>query len=478
MSRTYGAIVSFSLLLVSLSGCTTLTSDAEVRDAIRESLPELPSVWHVDGITPGEIEIGWIEKLNDQVLTQYVREAQLANRDILAAAANVDAAYALARQARAGLFPSVDASVNARETDLFEDPATGQTSSVFIQPDYDFSVQASWEADLWGRVRSGRNAAYASAEAVEADFRFAQYSLAAAVAQSYFAMIEAELQVDVAQRNYDSFLEIDRIVRVRAREGYSNAQDVRTTASDLANVRERLENARGSVRIAARALETLIGRYPANAITGASSLPATPATPSAGLPSDLLERRPDVIAAERDVAAAFANLDQTKAARLPILNLTGSVGGSSTQLDDILDGRNLFWSIVGSVLQPIFDGDLRGAQVDEADATKRAAIATYSATALSALEEVENNLDQAVVFRIREDALRDARDEAIEAVKLAQLSYKEGETDLIDFLSIQQRQFTTEQDFVSIQSARVEQWVSLNLALGGFWDTSSSDQED
>ncbi|MEM1050465.1 MAG: efflux transporter outer membrane subunit [Pseudomonadota bacterium] len=457
--------------VLALAGCASLTTQEGVREATRQSLPELPSQWLVDGALPGEVEIGWIEKLGDPVLVELVREAQLANRDILAAAANVEASYAIARQARSALFPAIDAGVTARESELFENPTAGQTSSVFLSPDYDFSLQASWEADLWGRIRAGRNAAYASAQAVEADFRFAQYSLAAAVAQSYFAVIEADLQIDVAQRTYDSYAEIDRIVRVRVREGYADEQDLRTAASDLATIRDSLENALGAKRSAVRALEILVGRYPSTTLEGAKQLPATPPAPPSGLPSQLLERRPDVIAAERDVSAAFSELDQTKAARLPILNLTGSVGGSSNELDNILDGRNLVWSVIGSLLQPIFDGDLRGSQVDEADANKRAAVANYAATALSALEEVENNLDQFTVLRLREGALLDARDEAIEAVRLAEFRYKEGETDLIDLLNIQQRQFSTEQEFVSIQRARVDQWVNLNLALGGSWDT-------
>ncbi|MEM6494476.1 MAG: TolC family protein [Pseudomonadota bacterium] len=467
-----------SCAALALSGCASLSGQEEVLEATRASLPALPEQWLVDGVLPGEIEIGWIEKLGDPLLTELVREAQIANRDIIAAAANVEASYAIARQARSGLFPSVDASVTSRQSDLFEDPAPGEGTSVFLQPDYDFSLQASWEADLWGRVRAGRNAAYASAEAVEADFRFAQYSLAAAVAQSYFGVIEADLQIDVAQRTYRSYEEIERVVRARVREGYADEQDLRTAASDLASVRESLENAIGAKRSAIRALEILLGRYPATRLEGADQLPFTPPAPPAGLPSQLLERRPDVIAAERDVAAAFSNLDQTRAARLPILNLTGSVGGSSNELDNILDGRNLFWSIVGSVLQPIFDGDLRGSQVDEADANKRAAIANYAATALTALEEVETNLDQVTVLRLREDALREARDEALEAVRLAELRYKEGETDLIDLLSIQQRQFSTEQEFVSIQRARIDQWVSLNLALGGSWDSKRGEARD
>ncbi|MEM7669640.1 MAG: efflux transporter outer membrane subunit [Pseudomonadota bacterium] len=471
-------LLCVSALAFALSGCASLTSDEEVVTATRASLPPLPAQWQVDGALPGDIRIGWIDTLGDPALSAFVREAQIANRDIQATAANVEAAYALVRQARSELFPAIDLSVTGGQSQVFDEPGVGDPpSEAFFTPDYDVSLQASWEADLWGRVRAGRNAAYASAQAIEADFRFAQYSLAASVASAYFAVIEAERQIDVAERNYAAYAEIDRITRFRAREGYSNQQDVRTAASDLADVLEGLEDVRGARRIAIRALEVLLGRYPGAEIEGGFDFPVPPPPPPAGLPSELLERRPDVIAAERNVAAAFSDLDQAKAARLPVLSLTGSVGGTSSELEDLTDGRNLFWSIIGNVLQPIFDAGLRGARVDEADADKRAAIATYASTALAALQDVEDNLDQVEVVRLREEAARTARDEAVEAVKLGELRYKEGETDLIDLLSLRQRQLSTEQNFVSIQRERIDQWVSLNLALGGSWIEPSQQAE-
>lgn len=177
----------------------------------------------------------------------------------------------------------------------------------------------------------------------------------------------------------------------------------------------------------------------------------------------------NVIAAERRVAAAFAGLDQARAAQLPLVSLTASGGGTSTDLFDILNGPNLLWSVVGNVLQPIFDGGLRGAQVDEADANRRAAIALFASTALGALREVEDNLDQVQVLAQREAILENAAEESGTAYALAQLQYSEGEIALIDVLNIQQRLFAAERNLVAVRRARIEQWVALNLALGGSW---------
>ena len=321
-------------------------------------------------------------------------------------------------------------------------------------------------------MRAGRNAAYASAQAIEADLRFAQYSLAAGVASAYFASIEAAEQVSVAQRTVVALAEIDRIVRVRYREGFASRQDTATTGADLESARDSLEQARQGARAARRALEILVGRYPAEGVELGESLPEAPPAPPAGLPSQLLERRPDVIAAERRVAAAFGSLDQAKAAQLPQVTLTGAVGVASTSLGDILNTSNIIWSVIGDVLQPIFDAGLRGAQEDEADANRRAAIALYASTALDALRDVEDNLDAVQVLARRERIVETAAEDAGTAYALAQLQYQEGEIDLIDVLNFQQRLFSAERNLVSVRRQRIDQWVGLNLALGGSWASS------
>ncbi|WP_430428439.1 efflux transporter outer membrane subunit [Parasphingorhabdus sp.] len=446
-----------------LSGCTNLSTNEDIAAATAASLGSLPDRWMVEGVKPGEVQIGWIEAIGDPVLTELVFEAQANNPDIRAAAANLEASRALVRQSRAALFPSVSGAFNVERTDSPQPFALDD-------PIYTPSVQAQWEIDLWGRVRAGRNAAYASAQAVEADFLFAQYALAQGVASAYFASIESQLQIAVAERTVAALAEIDRIVRVRYREGFASRQDAATAAADLGTARDKLVEAKGFGRSTKRALEVLLGRYPASAVALIEDLPETPATAPAGLPAELLERRPDLIAAERRVAAAFAALDQAKAAQLPAVSLTGSAGGASTDLFDVLNGANLIWSVIGNVLQPIFDGGLREAQEDEADANRRVAIATYASTALSALREVEENLDQAQILAKRENILEAAAEDSGTSYALAQLQYVEGEIALIDVLNIQQRLFVAEQSLVAIRRARVEQWVALNLALGGSWE--------
>ena len=449
-----------------LTACTTLSTQEDVDEAVAASLPTLPEQWSVDGAMPGEVRVGWIDAVGDPVLTELVLEAQANNPDIRAAGASLDAARALVVQARSALYPQINANFNVDRTETPNPFALNRTF-------YQATLQGGWEVDLWGRVRAGSNAAYASAQAVEADLRFAQYSLAAGVASAYFTSIEAAEQVGVARRTVDALAEIDRIVRVRYREGFASRQNTATTAADLDAARDSLQQAQQGARIARRALEVLLGRYPAEKVALGEGLPEAPPPPPAGLPSELLERRPDVVAAERRVAAAYGVLDQAKAAQLPQLVLTGGLGGASTNLGDILNTSNIVWSVIGDVLQPIFDSGLRGAQEDEADANRRAAVALYASTALDALREVEDNLDAVQVLARREMILENAAEQAGTAYSLAQLQYQEGEIDLIDVLNFQQRLFSAERNLVSVRRQRIEQWVGLNLALGGSWETLS-----
>lgn len=187
----------------------------------------------------------------------------------------------------------------------------------------------------------------------------------------------------------DALTEIDRIVQVRFANGYANAQDTALARTDLESARDSLLSAQLGRRDAIRALEVLLGRYPETELALRISLPAAPPLPPAGLPSELLERRPDLVAAERRIAAMIADVDQARAARLPRINLTGSLGGASNELSNLLDPANVVWRLATNLLAPIFDAGRRQAQVDIADSSLEEAVAVYADAALTAFSEVE-----------------------------------------------------------------------------------------
>lgn len=451
-----------------LSACAT-HSVGEERVQIRtgDSLPETPDAWTSARERVGDVNVGWIYAFKDPLLTSLVEEAIQNNRNLQAAGANVRRARALANQAGAALVPSIDAVAGSQRDQGLE----GGGASTFS-----LGGQLNWEVDVWNRIGAGQQAAIESARSAEADYVFSQYSIAAAVAESYFLVIEADQQVAVAQGIVDALVEIERIVELRYRYGFASAFDVSLSKSDLASARDSLASAQNGRLEALRALEALLGRYPSADLTTPSVLPDTPAVPGAGLPSDLLERRPDVIAAERNVAAALNSVEAAKAARLPVIQLTGSFGGASSDLKNLLDPSNIAATLVANLIAPIFDGGARQAQVDISQADVDAAIAVYADTAITAFTEVETALDRGLYLRTRRDALQIADVETRNALRLSVLQYKEGEIDLIDVLSIQQRVFAAQSNLLSIKRAQLNQYLELNLALGGDWNNASSTQ--
>ena len=436
--------------------------EADVDQAVESETPVLPEQWGTQS-DAGVVQVGWIEIFNDPALTRLVTEAQANNRDLAAAAANVDRAWALARQAGAVLSPDISLAATGGRSGS-SDSSSPTTTKLSL------GLQVSWEADLWGRLRAGQRGAVASAQAVEADYRFAQYSLAAATAKAYFTSIEAKFQADIARETVEILEETQRIVNVKHDNGMASAQDVSLTRSDLASARERLTTVDGSYRDALRALEVLLGRYPSAELDIRDSLPAVPPPPPAGIPSELLERRPDIVAAERRVAAAFNATAQAQAARLPTVGLTGNLGGASSSLSDLLDPANVAWSAGANLLAPIFDGGRRREAVEIATAEQEQALAAYGQAALNAFSELESNLDQGTVIAQREVDLEVAAREAEKAFRIASLRYEEGEEDLLSVLTIQQRVISAKSALSSVERLLLEQRINLNLALGGSWD--------
>ena len=449
--------------VVALTACASVTSREEAGGAARASLGDMPAAWAAAQASVGDVQVGWADKFQDKLLTKLVREAQVNNKDLQAAAANVEQSWALARQAGAALKPDVTLTTGGGRSGTL-DRQTPDSSNVRA------GMQVNWELDVWGRIRAGQQAAAATAESLEADFRFSQQSLAASVARAYFLAIEAGLLADVTRKSLDALTEMTRIVTVQYKHGMASSQDLALSKSDLATARATLAEAEGAQRAALRALELLLGRYPGADLTVRTSLPGTPPAPPPGVPSEILERRPDIVAAERRVAAAFNRLDEAKAARLPRIALTSSIGGSSNELGDVVDPKNVAWNVAGNLVAPVYRGGALQAQVEISTFEQKQAVAAYGQAALNAFKEVETSLDQNVVLRERSEALNEASKEAHKAFRIAQLRYNEGEIEVLEVLIIQQRVFTAESNHVSNERAWLERWVNLNLALGGSWE--------
>ncbi|MGH1484664.1 MAG: efflux transporter outer membrane subunit [Cellvibrionaceae bacterium] len=457
-------LIFVPIIAATLLSCGT-ASTKQTEQALKEKLAGQTTFTAVEWSNQAksdDITVNWLDAFNDSVLTALVSEAQANNRNLLAASAGVENAQALAKQAGAALLPNAGLSTDGSRTGSRGDGVAPIDSR-------GIGLQVSWEVDLWGRIRSSEQAAANSARAAQADFRYAQHSLASATAKAYFALIDANNQIAVAKERLGILEETLRIVTVQYNNGLVSAQDLALTRSDIASAREQLITLEGAQRNAARALEVLLGRYPSAELQVRAALPTTPPPPPAGIPSELLERRPDLVAAERRVAAAFNKRDAAKAARLPSLSLTGNVGGTSSSLATVLDPANTTWRLGANLLASIFDGGSKQAQVDAATAEQKQSLFNYGQLALNAFNEVETALDQGVVLDQRKTELVIVEKEAQEAYRIASLRYKEGETNLLDVLTIQQRLIAAKSNLTTIKRLILDQRTELYLALGGHW---------
>ena len=456
----------FKKLIVALSAsilgaCATVPSDSEVRTTSQSPLPATPSAWQAVEARVLSEPIPWIETFDDATLTALVNEAMQANPDLNAARAQIERARGIAGLAGAALSPRISVGGVGEGAGEVEGSSLTQSRAV---------ATFTWEADLWGRLAVRRNAAERSVEAVEADYRGARNLIAATVAQSYFLSIEAGQQENIARALVEALTEIERIVELRFSRGFASSGDAALARSDLASAQEQLAAVSVARRNALRALETLVGRYPAADIVVEEGLPKLPELPSAGLPSDLLERRPDLIAAERRVAAALGALEFAQTARLPQLSLTGELGEPSQQLAGLLTPGETAWQAATFLLAPVLTGGQIDADKAIASSDVEFAVASYTESALNAFSEVESALDQSQALNARAVASEAAYEQSLHALDVARKNYEVGEIALLDVLILQQRVFDNESRLVAINREQLGQRATLHLALGDDWD--------
>ncbi|MFH1276899.1 MAG: efflux transporter outer membrane subunit [Candidatus Eisenbacteria bacterium] len=467
MSRILIASASFSLIL--LAGCGSAP-----KRATPETNLTVPPVWTAGVPAEEEAVDAWWSGFGSPVLDSLVPAALARNYDLAAALARLDAAAAEARVAGAGLWPSLDLSYAASRSrrNFIGFPSFGGDGGVArtTSNSHGVSLNSGWEIDLWGRVRAGKSAAAAEAEATLADLGGTRLSIAAQTAKAYFAAVEAQQQLRLARvtsKNYR--LSADRI-RSRFERGIRSSLDLRLALASLAASEALVELRRGQYDRAVRQLEILLGRYPRGDEALPEELPAAGAPVPAGLPDELLGRRPDLVAAERRVAASDARVRGAKRALLPGIRLTASGGRSSEEIKDLLDGDYTVWSIAGNLLQPLFQGGKLRANVDLAEARSRQALAAYASAVLRAFAEVESALASEEFLAAREEALRRATEQAVAARDLADERYRSGLADIVTVLESQRQALAAESEFLNVRRLRLDARVDLHLALGGGFD--------
>lgn len=463
--------------LLLLSACATPPPPAPVETDIEIALAWSAEDPVLSGADADSLQQDWWMEIGGTSLDSLVREALDANYSLAIATANVDAARAGADIAGAPRWPQISAGYSARrqEQALIGIPVGPDPVLKTLSTSQNAQLQASWELDLWNKLGQMERAALADYQASEADLAGARLSIAGRVTRAWLNLVEARAQADLAERASIAFAETADTSWDRYQRGLIPAIDVHLTRTSRDNAAALLAFRRQQVEFFARQLELLLGRYPRAELDTPIALPDAPVIPPAGLPSDLLLRRPDLLAAERRLIASQSRTSAARRDMLPSISLTGAAGFTSNALEDILKGDFSVWSIGGSLLQPLFQGGRLRAQVRQNAAFEAAAMSSWADQVLTAFGEVEVALASEEWLREREEKLRSSSDSALAAYRLSESRYRQGVGSLFEVLESQRRALDAEGQWITVRNARLNARVDLFLALGGGFDGGSDE---
>ena len=456
-----------SVLFVFLAGCAVGPDYKRPDVPISSSFKELEG-WR-DARPQDDLPRGqWWSVFRDAELDRLLARVDVSNQNVRAAEARVRQARALVAQARAGIFPAVNANASANRSkspSLSNDPsfATGAVNT------YNASLSTSWEVDLWGRLRRSLEAGDAPWKASEAELEAAKLSARAALAQAYFNLRAADSTRMLLEGTVGAYRKSLELTENRYKAGVVPRVDVVQAEVQLKSTQAQLLDLGVERAQLEHAIALLVGEPPANfALAPAQAVAAMPALP-VGLPSTLLERRPDIAAAERAVAAANARIGVAQAARYPALSLTGTYGSRSATLGDLFTAPSRLWSIGAAAVAPLFDAGLRKAQSEQAIAVYDEEVAAYRQTVLTAFQEVEDNLAALRILDEEATLQREVVAAAQRAVELTNNQYQAGVVSYLNVITAQATLLSNQRTEANILSRRLAASVALVKALGGGW---------
>ena len=457
-SRVRNAVLVL-LLAAPLSACM-------VGPDYRRPEVDVPVAWRLGATEAGEISnIAWWDQFQDPVLSSLVRTALANNKDLEIATANVDQAFAQYGIVRSAQFPQVNASASAaRERSSANIRLGGQTFT-----DYGVNLSASFELDIWGRLRRATESARASLLASQQGKGTVVLTVVTTVASGYILLRALDRQLEIAQRTSQSLGEAARLQRVRFEEGAVPASDYQQAESQYREAVARVPELEREIAQQENFISVLLGHNP-GLIPRGRDIDALlfPAVPD-GLPASLLQRRPDIRQAEQNLIAANADIGVAKAAYFPDISLTALLGLESAQLSDLFKGPSRTWSFAAGVLQPIFNAGRLRSQVAQAEAVQRQALHTYEKSIISAFQDVENALiDRTKFGQVREEQAKNV--EALRSFRdLADLRYREGATIYLEVASAEQSLFIAQLAYVATQAQLFQSYANLYKAIGGGW---------
>ncbi len=464
-------LLSLSLSVLMLSAC------AIGPDYQRPSVAEPAQYKQAEGwrqATPSDslARGAWWELYGDQQLNGLVEKLNSGNQTVAQSEAQFRQAQALVRSARGAFFPTVNASAGKTRSSQGTGSSSSSLSSTSsgIRDTYNAQLGVSWEADVWGKLRRGLEADKASAEASFADLAAMRLSQQSELVQNYLQLRVIDQQKRLLQATVENYQRSLTMTENQYRAGVSGKDAVAQAQAQLKGTQADMVDLIWQRAQFENAIAVLIGLPPAEFnLAETESIPALPQVPLS-LPSQLLERRPDIASAERSVIAANANIGVAKAAYYPDLTLSMSGGYSSSTYSDLISLPNRFWSVGPKLAMTLFDGGQRSAEVDRTEAVYDQTVAKYRQTVLDGFREVENYLVQLKVLEDEAAVRQQALDAARESLRLTLNQYKAGLIAYLDVVVVQATALSNERSVLTLQQSRLIASVNLIAALGGGWD--------
>jgi len=457
--------VASLLLAGALAGCAVGPSYERPEAQTPAAWKEMPTAAGWVAATPADAMARgqWWQAFGDPALDALAARVQVNNQNIAAAVAAYTQAQAAVREERAALFPNLSLSASARRSGQRGNGASNATGNNNI------ALGASWEPDVWGRLRASVSSAQAQAQASEADLAAARLSMLGELAIDYFSLREADAELATLAATIEGYDRSLTITRNRYEAGIAAQSDVLQAQTLLANTRQQRA---GLVRTRAaleHAIAVLTGVPPAAfSLPTADWTPVVPATPP-GLPSELLQRRPDIATAERAVAAANAQIGIARSAYYPSFSIDASLGRSTSRISDLFNASDALWSIGLSLAQVVFDAGAIGARVDQAKAAHEVAVASYRQTVLSAFQAVEDQLSALTSLAEQVAQSRIASAAADKTEQQIGNRYRAGQVGYTEVVVAQASALNARRSVLQLQVAQQIAAIGLIQALGGGW---------
>ena len=469
---------SFAIALIAacaLSACGVATLGPNYQRPaldVPAALPGTGSATSVDWLV-------WWKGFQDPVLDALLAEAASQSQDLALASARIAEARATLDQNQSNFYPSVDLNASTTRQRGSQNVAIYSPGSSPYATTNQLGLSASYEIDFWGKYARADEAARARLLSQTANRGTVLTTLYANVAQSYFALRALDAQTTLAEQTLATRQENLRLQKRRFEAGVIGELDLRQAESEAAGVEATLQTTRQNRNNAESALAVLLGRKPTDILQpllarGAEvgALYARQAIP-ADLPSDVLNRRPDVLSAEQSLVAANADIGQARAAYFPKLSLTAGLGQQSKDLSSLFDPASLFWNLVGNLTQPVFRAGAIGAVVAAANAREQQALAQYTQTVQNAFRDVHDALNNVAAGTAITSTTTRRIDALRSTLRLADLRYKNGYSSYLEVLNAQRDLAQAESGLIDIQRSQLNAVVSLYKALGGGWDATS-----